>query len=44
MRSSSRFKGVSDRNAAEALRNVELFVPRERLPDIDEDDTCITPI
>jgi len=35
----ARLKGVGDRNAAEALRNVELFVPRERLPDIDEDDT-----
>jgi len=35
----ARLKGVTDRNAAEALRNVELFVPRERLPDIDEDDT-----
>lgn len=27
-----RFKGVSDRNAAERLRNVELFVDRARLP------------
>jgi len=35
----ARLKGVADRNAAEALRNVELFVPRERLPDIDEEDT-----
>jgi 16S rRNA processing protein RimM len=25
-------KGVADRNAAEALRGTELFVPRERLP------------
>jgi len=28
----ARLKGVADRNAAEALRNVELFVPRARLP------------
>jgi 16S rRNA processing protein RimM len=28
----ARLKGVADRNAAEALRNVELFVPRTRLP------------
>ncbi len=34
-----RFKGVGDRNAAEALRNLDLYVPRERLPAIEEDDT-----
>lgn len=28
-----RFKGVNDRNAAEALTNVELFVDRSALPD-----------
>jgi 16S rRNA processing protein RimM len=28
----ARLKGVADRDAAERLRNVELFVPRERLP------------
>jgi 16S rRNA processing protein RimM len=28
----ARFKEIADRNAAECLRNVELFVPRERLP------------
>jgi 16S rRNA processing protein RimM len=27
-----RFKGVADRTAAERLRNIELYVPRERLP------------
>src|SRR5690606_34776785 len=27
------------RTAAEALRNIDLFVPRDRLPEIDEDDT-----
>lgn len=35
----ARLKGVADRNAAEMLRNMELFVPRERLPEIDEEDT-----
>jgi len=35
----ARVEGVADRNAAEALRNVELYLPRERLPAIDEDDT-----
>jgi 16S rRNA processing protein RimM len=28
----ARLEGVNDRNAAEALRNAELYVPRERLP------------
>lgn len=35
----ARLKGIDDRNAAEALRNVELYVARDRLPAIDEDDT-----
>lgn len=35
----ARFKGVADRNAAELLRNIDLFVPRDRLPDIEDDDT-----
>lgn len=30
--------GVSDRNAAEALRGQSLYVPRERLPATDEDE------
>ena len=34
----ARLKGVRDRTAAEALRNLELFVPRERLPAIDAPD------
>ena len=34
-----RLKGVADRNAAEALRNLELFVARDKLPPIDEEDT-----
>src|SRR5262249_56751 len=35
----ARIAGVSDRNAAERLRNLELYIPRERLPKIDEQDT-----
>src|ERR1700730_15885323 len=34
----ARLKGVGDRDAAERLRNVELFVPRERLPDTADTD------
>jgi 16S rRNA processing protein RimM len=34
----ARLKGVTDRNAAEALNGVELFVPRDRLPPADEDE------
>lgn len=33
-----RADGVTDRNQAEALRGLELFVPRSRLPDTDEDE------
>lgn len=32
------FKGVTDRNAAEALKGVELFVARDALPDADEEE------
>ena len=35
----ARLKGVGDRNAAETLRNIDLFVPRDRLPPIEEADT-----
>ena len=35
----ARLAGVNDRDTAETLTNVELFVPRERLPDIEEADT-----
>ncbi len=35
----ARIAGVSDRNTAETLTNLELFVPRERLPVIEEADT-----
>jgi 16S rRNA processing protein RimM len=35
----ARLKDVGDRDAAQALVNTELYVPRDRLPAIDEDDT-----
>ena len=35
----ARLAGVSDRDTAETLTNLELFVPRERLPDIEDADT-----
>jgi 16S rRNA processing protein RimM len=34
----ARVKGVSDRNAAEALRSTELYIERDRLPEPDEDE------
>jgi 16S rRNA processing protein RimM len=34
-----RLKGVADRTAAEKLTNTDLFIPRDRLPAIEEDDT-----
>jgi 16S rRNA processing protein RimM len=35
----ARIAGVQSRDAAEALRNTDLFVPRARLPAIEEEDT-----
>ena len=35
----ARIAGVDDRDAAEKLRNIELYIPRERLPKIEEADT-----
>jgi 16S rRNA processing protein RimM len=35
----ARIAGVDDRDAAELLRNIDLFVPRDRLPPIEDDDT-----
>ena len=35
----ARIAGVADRDAAERLRNLELYIPRERLPEIEEADT-----
>jgi 16S rRNA processing protein RimM len=34
-----RIAGIADRDAAAKLCNLDLFVPRDRLPPIDEDDT-----
>jgi 16S rRNA processing protein RimM len=34
----ARLSGVRDRNAAEQLSNIKLYVPRERLPEPDEPD------
>jgi 16S rRNA processing protein RimM len=34
----ARFKGVADRSAAERLRNLSLYVPRERLPAPEADE------
>ena len=35
----ARLSGVRDKNAAEALRNTKLFVPRERLPKTEDDES-----
>jgi 16S rRNA processing protein RimM len=35
----ARIAGVDDRDAAEKLRNLELYIPRARLPKIEEVDT-----
>lgn len=35
----ARLSGVADRNAAERLTNLKLYVPRDRLPPVDEPDT-----
>jgi 16S rRNA processing protein RimM len=32
------FKGIATRNDAEKLNGIELYVPREKLPDIDDDE------
>ncbi len=32
-------KGLSDRTQAEKMRGLKLYVPRDRLPDIDDEDT-----
>jgi 16S rRNA processing protein RimM len=34
----ARIEGIADRNAAEALRNMRLYVPRERLPPPEADE------
>lgn len=35
----ARLSGVDDRDKAEALKNTELFVPRDRLPATDDEET-----
>ena len=35
----ARLAGIADRDAASALTNVNLYVPRDRLPPIEEPDT-----
>ena len=35
----ARIKGVADRDAAATLTNLDLYVPRDRLPPIEEPDT-----
>jgi len=35
----AKFVGIDDRDTAEALRNVNLYVERTKLPDVEEDDT-----
>ncbi len=34
-----RLKGIGDRDAASSLRNIDLFISRDKLPTIDEEDT-----
>jgi 16S rRNA processing protein RimM len=35
----ARLKGVADRDAASSLRNTDLFISRDKLPKIEEEDT-----
>jgi 16S rRNA processing protein RimM len=35
----ARIAGIASRDAAEQLRNIELYIPRARLPDLAEADT-----
>jgi 16S rRNA processing protein RimM len=35
----ARLAGIDDRAAAEKLTNIKLYVPRDRLPPVEEDDT-----
>jgi 16S rRNA processing protein RimM len=35
----ARIAGVADRSAAEKLTNIRLYVPRDRLPPVEDDDT-----
>lgn len=35
----AKFRGVDDRNAADALRNMKLYIDRRRLPATEDEDT-----
>jgi 16S rRNA processing protein RimM len=35
----ARFADIKDRNAAETLTNLKLYVPRDRLPPVEDDET-----
>jgi 16S rRNA processing protein RimM len=35
----ARLAGIGDRDAAEKLTNLKLYVPRDRLPPVEDDDT-----
>jgi 16S rRNA processing protein RimM len=35
----ARLKGVADRDSAERLTNTDLYIPRDRLPPIEDNDT-----
>lgn len=35
-------EGIADRNAAELLRNMLIFIPKNRLPELDEDEVYLT--
>lgn len=38
----AKLEGVNDRDAAEAMRGTRFFVPRERLPELEEDEFLYT--
>lgn len=38
----AKLEGVNDRNAAEAMRGTRFYVPRERLPELEEDEFLYT--
>ena len=39
-----KFKGINDRDQAEELRGVDLFIPRDALPTLDEEELYYTDI
>ena len=38
----ARLSGIADRDAAERLANIKLYVPRQRLPEPDEPDRVLS--